>query len=266
MPGPVPRVPAPNDRPDGRLVLSAAGRPDARRAPSLDDRPAAGGLLPARADARSGALRRPKADGTSAGLRQQRSAGSFDRGGRLVRRFRIRCGRTRRSPGPLSIRAVVNPRARSGDVSGSSGAVHRRQVSGGHAGRRRPLRHRGRRHRAGRFLAGAAGGRPAPAVARGPAGPGRPRTPRGLRGLRAPEAARPVFAIPRPPPVPPPPLDPRPLGVPRPSATQTNLQHLPPQYPDKRRGPLDLIGSDPLQACPAASYSPTRSPAQYHRR
>ena len=39
-----------------------------------------------------------------------------------------------------------------------------------------------------------------------------------------------------------------------------------PQYPDKRRGPLNLIGSDPLQACPAVSYSPTRSPAQYHRR
>ena len=63
-----------------------------------------------------------------------------------------------------------------------------------------------------------------------------------------------------------PPLAPRPLGVSRPSATPTNLQHLPPPYPDKRRGPLDLIGSDPLHVCPAASYSPTRSPAQYHRR
>ena len=84
-----------------------------------------------------------------------------------------------------------------------------------------------------------------------------------------PVVARDVFGIPlpaRPPLLRPPPLVPRPLGVPRPSATLTNLQHLPPQYPDKRRGSLDHIGSDPLQACPAASYSPTRSPAQYHRR
>ena len=61
-----------------------------------------------------------------------------------------------------------------------------------------------------------------------------------------------------------PPLAPWPLGVPGPSATLTNLQTQ--DYPDKRRGPLDHIGSDPLQTCPAASYSPTRSPAQYHRR
>jgi hypothetical protein len=61
-----------------------------------------------------------------------------------------------------------------------------------------------------------------------------------------------------------PPLAPLPLGVPGPSATLTNLQTQ--DYPDKRRGPLDHIGSDPLQTCPAASYSPTRSPAQYHRR
>jgi hypothetical protein len=84
-----------------------------------------------------------------------------------------------------------------------------------------------------------------------------------------PEVARGAFGVPLPawPPLlralPP---APRSLGVPRPSATATNLQHLPPQYPDKQRGPLDHIGSDPLQACPAASYSPTRSPAQYHRR
>ena len=102
-----------------------------------------------------------------------------------------------------------------------------------------------------------------------------------------------------------PPLAPRPLGVPGPSATFTNLQlqhYAPPKVrvtqapspvlaadtapapraglkartrepvldsahgPDKRRGPLNHVGSDPLQACPAASYSPTRSPAQYHRR
>jgi len=31
-------------------------------------------------------------------------------------------------------------------------------------------------------------------------------------------------------------------------------------------GRSTVSGSDPLQACPAASYSPTRSPAQYHRR
>ena len=61
-----------------------------------------------------------------------------------------------------------------------------------------------------------------------------------------------------------PPLAPLPLGVPGPSATLTNLQTQ--DYPDKRRGPLNHIGSDPLQTCPAASYSPTRSPAQYHRR
>ena len=61
-----------------------------------------------------------------------------------------------------------------------------------------------------------------------------------------------------------PPLAPLPPGVSGPSATLTNLQTQ--DYPDKRRGPLDHIGSDPLQTCPAASYSPTRSPAQYHRR
>jgi hypothetical protein len=84
-----------------------------------------------------------------------------------------------------------------------------------------------------------------------------------------PEVVREAFGTPlpeRPPLLRAPPLAPRSLGAPRPSATATNLQHLPPQYPDKRRGPLDHIGSDPLQACPAASYSPTRSPAQYHRR
>jgi hypothetical protein len=42
-----------------------------------------------------------------------------------------------------------------------------------------------------------------------------------------------------------PPLAPLPLGVPGPSATLTNLQTQ--DYPDKRRGPLDHIGSDPLQ-------------------
>ena len=72
----------------------------------------------------------------------------------------------------------------------------------------------------------------------------------------APLAPRGVFGFP--------PLAPLPLGVPGPSATLTNLQ--PQHYPDKRRGPLNHIGSDPLQTCPAASYSPTRSPAQYHRR
>jgi hypothetical protein len=51
-----------------------------------------------------------------------------------------------------------------------------------------------------------------------------------------------------------------------PQPRKPNLQRLPQQYPGKRRGPLNLIGSDPLQACPAASYSPTRSPTQYHRR
>ena len=50
--------------------------------------------------------------------------------------------------------------------------------------------------------------------------------------------------------------------IPRPRSSTSSYQH----YPDKRRGPLDHIGSDPLQTCPAASYSPTRSPAQYHRR
>src|SRR4029077_21130316 len=42
-----------------------------------------------------------------------------------------------------------------------------------------------------------------------------------------------------------PPLAPWPLGVPGPSATLTNLQLQ--HYPDKRRGPLNHIGSDPLQ-------------------
>ena len=131
--------------------------------------------------------------------------------------------------------------------------------------------------------------RPAPPAAGLPRSwPADPPDGRGLRAgafelLPTPEAVRPAFVPPLGPPparpfrpsrsvfgLPPPgrpPLALRPCGVPRPSATQTNLQHLATtQYPDKRRGPLDLIGSDPLQACPAASYSPTRSPAQYHRR
>lgn len=33
-----------------------------------------------------------------------------------------------------------------------------------------------------------------------------------------------------------------------------------------KRAARPHMGSDPLQVCPAASYSPTRSPAQYHRR
>jgi hypothetical protein len=94
-----------------------------------------------------------------------------------------------------------------------------------------------------------------------------------LGAFAVPEGVRAVFGVLGiPPPLrPPPPLASGPLGVLRPSATPTNLQHLPTtvfhaKVPDKRRGPLDLIGSDPLQTCPAASYSPTRSPTQYHRR
>ena len=52
--------------------------------------------------------------------------------------------------------------------------------------------------------------------------------------------------------------------VPQPRQPTSNVCPL--QYPDKRRGSLNHNGSDPLQACPATSYSPTRSPSQYHRR
>jgi hypothetical protein len=116
------------------------------------------------------------------------------------------------------------------------------------------------------FLTGAPGRRSAAAVVRRPAGPGRARASPGcLRGpggrarrLRVSAACR-VAALTATAACPPA------LGRSA-SLSHTNLQHLPPQYPDKRRGPLDHIGSDPLQTCPAASYSPTRSPAQYHRR
>ena len=212
-------------------------------------------------------------------------------GGRDVRRV---------SPSP---RAAVSARARSGE---DARVVRRGPSPPGVRGARRwpsPLGVRGPRRwpsppdvRGARVPSPVALSRPAPArPVRGccPAEPdaGRPR-PRlvdplvpadfgladfGLADLGLlpgipapfPEVARGAFGVPLP--VRPPllralPPAPRSLGVPRPSATATNLQHLPPQYPDKRRGPLDHIGSDPLQACPAASYSPTRSPAQYHRR
>jgi hypothetical protein len=202
---------------------------------------------------------------------------------------------------PPSSRAAVSVRARSGE---DARLVRRGPSPSGVRGARRwpsPLGVRAPRRwpsppdvRGARVPSPVALSRPAPArparPARGccPAEPdaGRPR-PRlvdalvpadlGLADLGLlpgfpasfPEVARGAVGVPRP--ARPPllralPPAPRSLGVPRPSATATNLQHLPPQYPDKRREPLDHIGSDPLQACPAASYSPTRSPAQYHRR
>ena len=60
---------------------------------------------------------------------------------------------------------------------------------------------------------------------------------------------------------PPPPLP----DVPGPSDTLTYLQHQ--HYPDiAKRAARPLGGAALFVACPAASYSPTRSPSQYHRR
>ena len=267
MPGPVPRVPAPNDRPDVRLVPSAAGRPAVRRAPSLDDRPAAG-RAPSRAGGRA-VRRAPSAEGGRA--RSPSSVGSgppgsFGRGrprGPAVS-YPLRADATfAGSPqhrGPWSTlargpgRCPGRPaRSISGRCPGATpGAVARCAIAAGAAAT------------GARFLPGASGGRPAPAVAADPLVPAG----RGLLGVlgvfAAPAVARPVFGYRgrrR--------YDRRrlPLGssafrVLRPRSSTSSLQH----YPDKRRGPLNHIGSDPLQACPAASYSPTRSPAQYHRR
>ena len=203
VPGPVPRVPAPNDRPGVRLVPSAAGRPDARRAPSLDDRPAAG-RAPSRAGGRA-VRRTPSAEGG----RDVRRAPSAVvprvpsvAGGRAVRRFLSAAGGRDVRRVPSASRAVVSPRARSGaDVRvvrrGPSAAA-----SEDHAGRRRPLRHRGRRRRDRCAVPARRGRRPS--------GPGRSSWTRwsrpaagssGLRGLRRSGGSTAVFGIPRPPPV-----------------------------------------------------------------
>jgi hypothetical protein len=109
--------------------------------------------------------------------------GSFGRGRTRGPAVFIRCGWTRRSPGPLSITGRGQPsravrrrcpgrpaRSIGGRCPGGTpGAVARCTVAAGAAAT------------GARFLPGASGGRPTAAVARGPAGPGRPRTPRGLR-------------------------------------------------------------------------------------
>jgi hypothetical protein len=94
--GPVPRVPAPNERPGARLVPSAEGRPDVRRAPSPNDRSATG-RAPSRAGGRA-ARRAPSGAGGRAARRAPSAAGERD---------------VRRASSPP--RAVVSPRARSGD-------------------------------------------------------------------------------------------------------------------------------------------------------
>ena len=271
--GPVPRVPALPERPVAPLVLLVEGRPEVRRAPSPNDRPAAG-----RPSSRAGgraARRTPSAEGGRAVRRAPPAAVPrvpSVAGGRAVRRVSSEAAdRTaRRAPSTagerdvrrvsLPPRVVVDPRARSGE---EVRVVRRGPSLAGVRGLRRAPS-------LGAPSRPVCGSWPRPTAVRP-----RPELPEALvpvgRGLLrgvfdVPAAARAVFGTPRPPPVRPPPLAPRPLGVSRPSATPTNLQHLPPPYPDKRRGPLDLIGSDPLHVCPAASYSPTRSPAQYHRR
>ncbi len=106
------------------------------------------GLLPARADAGFGEPGRPKADGTFAELRRQWSPGFLRSrpdarsGGFYPLRAHATFAGSPQHHGPRSTLAR-GPET----MSGSSGAAYRRQVSGGHAGRRRPLRHRGRRRR-----------------------------------------------------------------------------------------------------------------------
>jgi hypothetical protein len=297
---PVPRVPGPNDRPAVLLASSAGVRLAVRRGPSAGVRlavrrgpsaadgravrrgPSAGVRLAVRRGPSAGvrlAVRRgPSAGvrlavrrGPSAGVRLAVRRGPSDAAGRAVRRVPSPAEERLAVRVPASPRDAVRPCARSpGDVL----VVRRGPSAAGVRGARRALSP----------VAPSRPVLPRPLRGSGPERPDaeRPRlwladplVPAGrglLPGFLAPwpvpEVARAVFGVPSPAPplLRPPPLVPRPLGVPRPSATLTNLQHLPPQYPDKRRGPLNLIGSDPLQACPAASYSPTRSPAQYHRR
>ena len=273
---PVPRAAEPNDRPAVLLVPPVVGRLAVRRAPSVADGRAVR-WAPAAACGR--AVRRApsavcgrvvrRAPSLTGGRAVRRVSPSLA-GGRVVRRAPSLAGGRAVRRVPPSPRAAVSPRARSrGDVRVVRRGPSPPAVRGARRGPSpvvlslpvpaRPLR--------GCCLARPDAGRPRPwlvdLLVPADVGllPGFP--------VPVPEEARDVFGIPppaRPPLLRPPPLVSRPLGAPRPSATPTNLQHLPPRYPDKRRGPLDHIGSDPLQSCPAASYSPTRSPAQYHRR
>jgi hypothetical protein len=286
--GPVLRAPAPNGRPPLRLVPSVPARPEVRRAPSPNDRP-----TPGRDPSRAGGRAVRRAPSAAAG--RAVPSGAAGRAGR--RAPSLAAGRdARRVPSPP--RAVVSPLARSGDDvrvvrrgPPSAGVRGARRAPSGAAPSRpvlsRPVLSRPVLSRP--VVSWPARSRPVPRRSPPPrpvrcSCPARPAAVRprpyavvplvppvpvgrGRLGLFAvPDVVRAVFGMPRPPPVRPLPPAPRPLGVPRSSATPTNLQHPLPQYPDKRRGPLDHIGSDPLQACPAASYSPTRSPAQYHRR
>jgi hypothetical protein len=127
--GPVPRLPAPNERPGARVVPSAEGRPDARRAPSPNDRPVAG-RAPSRAGGRA-ARRTPSAAGGRAVRRGPSAAGArvpSAAGGREVRRVPSEAADRgpRRAPSgaggrdgrwvPSPPRAVLDPRvAWSGD-------------------------------------------------------------------------------------------------------------------------------------------------------
>jgi hypothetical protein len=249
VPGPLLRAPAPNGRPPFRLVPSVPGRPEVRRAPSPNDRPAAG-RDPSRAAGR--AVRRAP----SAAAGRALPSGASGRAGR--RALSLVTGRdARQVPSPR--RAVVSPRARSGD---DVRVVRRGPLAAGARGARRALSSAAALSRpvASRSVLS----RPAPSravlsrpVVSWPA-PSRPvprRSPpprsvrgscparvadvrprpyavvplvpvgRGRLGLFAvPDVVRAVFGMPRPPPVRPPPA-PRPLGVSRPSATPTNLQH-----------------------------------------
>ena len=128
--GPVPRVPAPNGRPAGRVPSRAAAADRVRRAPS-----AAGGR-------RYGALRRRW---------RHRVPSAAD--GRAVRRAPSLAGgrAVRRAPSAAADERYGGfRRPRTDERYGARPRLlvdARRQVSGGHAGRRRPSRHRGPRRR-----------------------------------------------------------------------------------------------------------------------
>jgi hypothetical protein len=140
--------------PDGLLPARADARSGEPGRPKADGtfvelrRQGCPGFLPSRPDAGCGEFLRPKADGSFAELRRQwspgflRSRADARSGGFYPLRVDATFAGSPQHHGPWSTLAR-GPET----MSGSSGAVHRRQVSGGHAGCRRPLHRRGRRRR-----------------------------------------------------------------------------------------------------------------------